>query len=129
MDGRAPNIKIKFPDIPNIGPGSAIPDLKGSSLFPTTEKNRQNSFGQRQIGVLQLLWQALQKPLSKIGLIILFLAFVMILTPNAPVLLWIGMAGVVTSATMIGFSLFNTKKEYTQAMQNNSDNTRGEFVP
>lgn len=128
MDDKAINPKLKFPEFENSGKGYSIPDLNGASLLPACENNQQNSVEQRRLSVLQLLWQAIQKPLSKIGLIILFLAFIMILTPNAPVLSWIGIVGVLASATMIGLSLFNTRAEYLRSMQNNSDNSRSEFI-
>lgn len=120
--------RYKFPNIPSTGSGHTIPDLKGASLLLETETLVLPVSAPRNWTTLQLLGQTYEQPLTKCGLIILFLTFIMVLTTSIPVLSWLGMAGILTGSSLIGLSLFNTRSEYSRTRQPTTDNSRGELT-
>ena len=119
-DQRKLNPKFKFPEIQTASTGSLIPDLREASLLNNQER-RPIPF---RISTLNLYWQALQTPIAKIGLMILFLAFILILTPVPTPLLWIGRGGMLVGTILIGFSLFNSRSNSVYSTQHNMRDER-----
>jgi type IV secretory pathway VirB2 component (pilin) len=111
MNGKSLEPRFIFP--PNVGSSSARPglkiDLSTSLVHEEAPIGNHAPNEQQNMAVCRLLWCAFQKPIGIIGIMILFLSWLIFaMATSASVLSWIGTIGVVSGATLIGLSLFSS---------------------
>lgn len=111
MDVNRSKDRFKFPA--NVGSDSVqrelYMDLSGSLVHKEGALSNREPNKQQNTALFPLLWGAFQKPVGKIGTMILLLSWLILaMATSASVLSWVGTIGVVSGATLIGLSLFSS---------------------
>ncbi len=111
MDAKRSKDRFKFPlDVGSNAAGRQLyMDLSGSLVHKDVYFHNNDPNKQQNTATFTLLWRAFQKPIGKIGTMILFLSWLILaMATSASVLSWVGTIGAVSGATLIGLSLFSS---------------------
>lgn len=120
MDDKFSQNRMLFPPLPTT-PGHSQQKisqfLKGSLIHTDPSSSASTRHARRHcqapaqnISTLGLLWLGLHKPVGKTGTVILFLSWILLaLAASAPILASLGVVGMMTGITLIGFSMFGSR--------------------